>query len=371
MRAAWCEIDLNALDRNVDAVSGMAGVQIVPMVKANAYGHGLGPVVMRLAQHPAVWGMGVALATEAQDLRGVGYEGRVIVLGGLLPDEAEDVVATGATIALTTLDVAAALSQAAESAGTLCTVHLKVDIGMNRLGFLYEQAEEAADAIQGMRGLRLEGVMTHLAAAHEGDQSSIIRTVEELERFLSLVERLRASHGPLLSHAANSSALMTLERSRLDLARPGLALYGWKPSAWLPDEPLLSPVAAIRARVAAVKTMGEGARVGYSQTPIDAGRRIGILPVGYGDGLPQAWGLAPGYVLFSSGRAPIVGSVCMDSCVVDLTDLPDEGEGSAALLLGSGHEGTITVDEIAEATNRASYEILSGITERLPRRYTR
>jgi len=369
MRAAWCDIDLDALDRNVEAVSAMAGVPILPMVKANAYGHGLGPVVMRLVRHPAVWGMGVALATEADDLRRAGYEGRILVLGGLLPDEAEDAVETGSTIALSTLEVAAALGRAAERAGTRCRVHLKIDIGMNRLGFPHQQAEQAAESVREINGLILEGVMTHLAAAHEGDRPSITRTVDELERFIALVEHLRSSHGPLLAHAANSSALMTLERSRLDLARPGLALFGWKPSPWLPDEPELSPVAAIRARVAVVKTTGEDARVGYSQTPIAAGRRLGILPVGYGDGLPQAWGLVPGYVLFPSGRAPIIGSVCMDSCVVDLTDLPEEGEGSTALLLGKGPEGTIAVDELAEATNRSSYEVLSGMTERLPRRY--
>ncbi len=369
MRAAWCDIDLNALDRNTEAISAMAGVPIVPMVKANAYGHGLEGIVPRLARHLSVWGMGVALAPEASGLRTLGYEGRILILGGLLPQEAEEAVATGAIVALSSLEVAAAIDRAATQAGTVCPVHVKVDVGMNRLGFPFDQVERAVAGVEELAGLRLEGVMTHLAAAHEGDPDSIGRTVGELERFLKLVELLRARHGPLLAHAANSSALMTLDRSRLDLARPGLALYGWKPSSWLPDEPALTPIAAVRARVAVVKMTDIGALVGYSQTPVEPGRRIGVLPIGYGDGLPQAWGLAPGYADFPSGRAPIIGSVCMDSCVVDLTDLPDEREGSTALMLGSGPEGMITLDEMAEATNRTSYEILSGLTDRLPRRY--
>ena len=368
-RATWCDINLNALDRNTESISAMAGVPILPMVKANAYGHGMEAVVERLARHASVWGMGVALATEASWLRDLGYEGRIIILGGLLAEEAEEAIGAGAIVALSSLAVARALSGAASKAGVVCPVHLKVDIGMNRLGFPLAQVGEAAEEVAGSSGLRLEGVLTHLAAAHEGDQDSIGRTVGEVERFLELVEALRASHGNLLAHAANSSALMTLDRSRLDLARPGLALYGWKPSGWLPDEPLLIPVAAVRARVAVVKVTGEDALVGYSQTPVEPGRRIGVLPIGYGDGLPQAWGLAPGHAEFPSGRAPIIGSVCMDSCVVDLTGLPDEGEGSTALMLGTGAEGSITLDEMAGATNRSSYEILTGLTDRLPRIY--
>lgn len=369
MRAAWCEIDLDALYRNAGAIAGAAGAPILPMVKANAYGHGLGPVALRLAGHPAVWGMGVATVSEAAELRGHGYMGRVLILGGLLPEEVEEVVAVEAVVALSTLSVAGALSRTAQREGTVTPVHLKVDVGMHRLGFPLVEAEEAAAAVAALPGLRLEGVLTHFGAAHGGDDASRARTRVELEQFLGLVERLRSRYGTLLAHAANSSAIMALAGSALDLARPGLALYGWKPAPWLPDEPALMPVATVRARVAVVKEIGRGALVGYSQTPAGAGRRIGILPIGYGDGLPQAWGLVPGRVAFPSGCAPFIGSISMDSCAVDLTDLPAEGEGSTALILGAGPEGTITPDEIASATNRISYEILTGMTERLPRRY--
>lgn len=369
MRAAWCDIDLPALRDNTDALSELAGVPLLPIVKANAYGHGLGPVTLELADHPMVWGMGVAFVSEAVRLRELGYRGPILVLGGTHPQEAEDALECGATLALSTVAMAEALSRAAARRDMSPAVHLKVDVGMHRLGVPYARAEEAAAEVVRLPNLKLEGLLTHFAAAHDGAAASQDRTVEELARFMELAERLNSRHGPLLTHAANSSALMTRAGARFDLARPGHALYGWKPAAWLPDTPSLKPVAAVRARVVLVKEAGEGARVGYSQTPVAAGSRVGILPIGYGDGLPQAWGLHPGRVAFPSGTAPMVGSVSMDSCAVDLTGLPAEGEGSTALLVGSGPEGEVSPAEIAAAAGRISYEILAGMMERLPRRY--
>jgi alanine racemase len=369
MRAAWCDIDLAALRDNADALSELAGVPLLPMVKANAYGHGLGPVTMELADHPLVWGMGVAFVSEAVRLRELGYRGRILVLGGTHPDEAEEALDCSATLALSTTAMAEALSRAATHREMSGSVHLKVDVGMHRLGTPFARAEEVAAEIERLPNLHLEGLLTHFAAAHDGDAASQDRTGEELTRFMELAERLNARYGPLLTHAANSSALMTRAEARMDLARPGLALYGWKPAAWLPDAPTLKPVAAVRARVVLVKEAGAEARVGYSQTPIPAGSRVGILPIGYGDGLPQAWGLHPGRVVFHSGTAPLVGSVSMDSCAVDLTGLSAEEEGSTALLVGSGPEGQVSPTEIAAATGRTSYEILTGMMRRLPRRY--
>jgi alanine racemase len=369
MRAAWCDIDLSALRDNADALSGLAGVPLLPMVKANAYGHGLGPVSLELAEHPMIWGMGVAFVSEAVGLRELGYRGRILVLGGTHPDEAEEALECNATLALSTTTMAEALSRAAAQRNISAVVHLKVDVGMHRLGAPLARAEEEAAEIARLPNLHLEGLLTHFAAAHDGEAASQDRTGEELDRFLELAERLSARHGQLLTHAANSSALITRAAARLDLSRPGHTLYGWKPAAWLPDAAKLKPVAAVRARVVLVKETGEGARVGYSQTPVPAGSRLGILPVGYGDGLPQAWGLHPGRVAFPSGSAPLVGSVSMDSCAVDLTGLPEEGEGSTALLVGSGPEGEVPPTEMAAATGRTSYEIMAGMMDRLPRLY--
>lgn len=369
MRAAWCDIDLDALRSNVDALSERAGVPLLPMVKAEAYGHGLVRVARSLEDHPRVWGLGVAVVGEVSTLRTGGYGGRVLMLGALTPEEAEEAVAGRAVVALSDPDLAGDLARAARKAGGTLSVHLKVDVGMYRHGVPFDEAPAAAERIAAHEEVRLEGVLCHLGAAHHGDPEAQARTAAELDRFHDLASALTARHGPLLRHAASSSILLAGRGPRLDLARPGLAVYGWRPADWLPSEPPLREVLAVRARVMLVKTTGEEARVNYSQTPVPAGRRLGLLPVGYGDGIPQAWGLAGGRVLFPSGPAPLVGSVSMDSCVVDLTGLPREGPGSTALLLGSGPEGTISPDEVATATDRISYEILVGLSPRLPRRY--
>jgi len=341
------------------------------MVKADAYGHGADEAARVLDDLDGVWGMGVALVPEATALRDGGYTGRVLILGGLLPEEAEEAVSVGATVAISSLEVAEALDRVAARAGQSCPIHLKVDIGMHRLGIPIADAVAATDQLARLDALRLEGVLTHLAAAHHEDETSRQRTRDEIDRFAILVEELRDRHGPLLVHASNSSTLMAGPADPFDLARPGLALYGWSPANWLPDDIVLEPVAAVRARLAIVKVATDDALAGYSQTPVPAGRRLGVLPIGYGDGIPQAWGLTGGGVWFESGRAPMVGSVSMDSCIVDIHDLPEVGVGSTALVLGSGPEGMVAPAEMAAATGRNAYEVLTGLTARLPRHYLR
>ncbi len=369
VRSAWCDINLDALEANALKLAGIAGVPLLPIVKANAYGHGVEAVVERLAALEQVWGVGVVLVAEASHLREHGYRGRILIPGGLLPEQAEEALECDAVIALSDMQMARALDAKARGRGTRQCVHLKVDVGMHRLGFPFKEAESAARDIAALEGLTLEGVITHLGAAHSDDEASLERTRSEVARFARLVERLRKNHGKLIAHAANSSALLSVREAAFDLVRPGLTLYGWTPADWLSRGVQLEPVIAVRACVAVVKTTTADALVGYSQTPVGEGRRIGIIPIGYADGIPNRWGLEGGYVLFPSGRAPLLGSVSMDSCVVDLTDLPEEGIGSTALLMGAGPEGTIDPAEIGMATGRGPYEMLVGLNGRLPRRY--
>jgi alanine racemase len=369
VRSAWCDINLGAIERNARALAGLAGVPLLPIVKANAYGHGVGPVVERLEQLPSVWGVGVVLVAEATRLRELGYQGRIVIPGGLIPEQAAEAVDSRSIIALSDLAVARAIDREARGRGEVAVVHLKVDVGMHRLGFPLAEAESAAAEIAACEGLRLEGLLTHLAAAHAGDEDSRARTAREIALFADLADRLRHRYPDLVTHAANSSALMAAGGSAFDLARPGLAVYGWKPAGWLPDSLALEPALGVHSRVVVEKVTGTGARVGYSQTPVAADRRLGVLPIGYADGIPAQWGLRDGYVLFATGRAPLVGSVSMDSCVVDLTELPDEGPGSIALVLGTGAEGLIDPHEPAAATGRSVYEMLVALNGRLPRRH--
>ncbi len=369
VRSAWCDINLDALEANARNLAGLAGVPLLPIVKANAYGHGVVEVVNRLAALEQIWGVGVILVAEASHLRENGFGGTIFIPGGLLPEQAEEALTCDAVIAVSDMQVVRALDTEARKRGTHQRIHLKVDVGMHRLGFPFNDAEAVAREIAAMEGLRLEGVITHLAAAHSEDEASRARTLSEVDLFGRIVEHLRKDHGTLIAHAANSSAVLSVKEAAFDLVRPGLTIYGWAPAPWLAERVPLEPVIAVRARVAVVKTTTADARVGYSQTPIEEGRRIGILPIGYGDGIPNHWGLEGGYVLFPSGRAPIIGSVSMDSCVVDITGLPAEDIGSTALIMGAGPEGIIDPAEIGQAVGREIYELLVGLNGRLPRRY--
>jgi alanine racemase len=367
MRPAWCEINLDALEANGERLSQAANAPLLAIMKADAYGHGAREVTRRLADCPWFWGAGVARLDEVRWLREGGYRGPLLVLGGLVPEEAPQAVALEAGVAISTLPVARALSQAAVAGGGSIAVQLKVDLGMFRFGVPWEEAEQAARSIARLPGLRFEGILGHLGAAHRDDEDSRARTHREIERFAALVADLRRRYGPLIAHLANSSTLLAHNGVAFDLARPGLALYGWKPAPWMPDSVILRPALAVRARVAVVKQTTAGARVGYSATPVQAGRRLGVLPIGYGDGLPRRLGLQGGYVRFATGTAPMVGSVSMDSCVVDLTELSQEGEGSTALVLGAGPEGLISPVELAARSGLSIYEVLVGLSLRLPR----
>lgn len=368
MRPTRAIVDLDAIVHNVRSIKALVGpeVRLMAVVKADAYGHGLVPVARAALRAGAEW-LGVALPEEGAALRGAGIRAPILVLGPTPPAQAEEVVAGGLDQMVHSVPLAETLSRAAGKARRRVAVHLKVDTGMGRVGVPVEEVGTLAGAIGRLPGLRLRGVMTHFAAADAPDTA---HAREQLRRFHeALVSPPLRAIPSLLRHAANSAAAFALPEARLDMVRIGIALYGCPPSPKAPPPVPLRPALTLETRVAQVRWVPPGTTVSYGCTFVAPTRmRIATLPVGYGDGFPRALSNR-GAVLLRGRRAPVVGRVCMDMVMVDVTGIPEVEEGDPVVLLGVQGTEAIPADAWAALADTISYEVLCGIGPRVPRLY--
>jgi len=369
MRETRAEIDLGAIRENVLLACRLAGpaAQVMAVVKADAYGHGAAPVARTALAAGATW-LGVAAPEEAAVLREAGIPSRILVLGPIAPEQAELVVDHGLDQCVSDPAQADALDRMAGRRGKVASLHLKVDTGMGRVGLPPKEVRAAADHLATLPAIRLVGLMTHFADADAADPGF---THEQLARFEEAARSLRgAGIAVPLRHAANSAALLLHPGSRLDLVRPGIMLYGCHPrGARRPDDPVLHPALRLRTAITQVKDVPAGGSVSYGRTfTTSRDARIATIPIGYADGLPRLLS-NHGQALVRGRRAPIVGRVCMDMTMVDVTALPEVRVGDEAVLIGRQGDEEITADEVAELAGTISYEILCRIGPRVPRIY--
>ena len=336
------------------------------VVKANAYGHGAVPVARVAVAAGATW-LGVALPEEAAMLRVAGIASRILVLGPIAPEQASLVARHDLDQCVSDPVQAEFLNRAATSAGRPLRLHLKVDTGMGRVGVSLREVGPAATRIAALPAVRLAGLMTHFA---ESDAADPAFTREQLARFAAATGAVRAAGVAIpLRHAANSAALLHHPDARLDMVRPGIMLYGCHPCDRRPNDPTLAPALRFRTVVSHLKDLPAGGSVSYGRTfvaPHDL--RIATLPVGYADGLARLLS-GQGQVLIGGQRVPIVGRVCMDMTMVDVTGVPDVRVGDEAVLIGRQDAEEITADEVAALTGTISYEVLCRIGARVPRVY--
>ncbi len=371
MRPSRLSIDLDALRHNFRQARALAqGQPVLCVVKANAYGHGLIPVSRVLADEGGAW-LGVATVAEGVALREAGIDLPILLMGGFLGgDEAAEMVRHRLTPALFTDELIAPLARAATDAGTTLAVHVKVDTGMGRIGYGTDHAVAAIQRIAATPGLRVEGVFSHFAEADLADSPAAL---EQLERMVSLYRELGdLARAIPIWHVANSAALMRrlgVDGVPAGLFRPGIMLYGERPGAgFLPSVPL-QPVARWTARLIQVKTVPPGTAISYGRTFVTTRTsRIGTLPVGYADGFRRALS-NNGSVLIRGRHAPVVGRVCMDMAMVDVTDFDDVRIGETAVLLGRDGDNEISATDMGSACDTIAYDILCGISERVPRHY--
>ncbi|MFH1086361.1 MAG: alanine racemase [Chloroflexota bacterium] len=365
-RPTWVEVDLGAIAGNLRRLAEIVGprVSLMAVIKANAYGHGAARVARMALNNGVAW-LGVACLGEALALREAGVTAPILNLGYTPPWQARSAVLHGVTCTVFSLEVARALARAAADLGRGAQVHLKIDTGMGRLGLLPDEAPEVARQIAALPGLELDGVLTHLSAADDPDLSY---SEWQLDRFDAVLAALRAEGlAPRWVHAANSAALLRLPRSRYNLVRPGIALFGLSPSASVPLPAGLRAALQWKCQVAQVKELPAGSYVGYGRAfAAQRPTRIAVIPVGYADGFrraPNHWG----QVLVRGQRAPIVGRVCMDQTMLDVTDIPGVRAGDEVVLIGEQGRERLTVDEVAARLGTINYEVVSGIQTRVPR----
>jgi alanine racemase len=365
-RPTWLEIDLNAISDNIRQVCRIVGprVRVMAIVKANGYGHSITHVAQAAVAGGAAM-LGVACLSEAHVLRAEGITTPTLVLGYTPAWQAEEAVRHDVRVTLFDLDTARALSQAAQAVGHPARVHIKVDTGMGRLGILAEEAPAFVEAVTRLPGIEVEGIFTHFSVADEADKTY---TCWQLARFHRVIGALRDQgiHIPL-AHAANSAALLSVPESRLDMVRVGIAMYGLAPSAQTPLPPGFRPSLTWKTVIAQVKALPSGSFVSYGNTYRTRGEeRIAVIPVGYADGFrraPTHWG----HVLVRGQRAPIVGRVCMDQTMINVTHIPGVRQDDEVVLIGRQGDTEITVDEVAARLGTVNYEVVVEILARVPR----
>ncbi len=368
IRPTIAEIDLGAVRRNLDRVAGLVGDAAVwAVIKADGYGHGAVPVARALADRCGA--LAVSLVEEGLELRAAGLTAPIVVLGAYYDHCHAEVLDAGLTPViydLADLDLfalAAARRTVRHTSGI--DVHIKIDTGMSRLGISPGDLPTLLDRVAGLPSLRVAGLCTHLACA---DAPTIDETERALAIFRQCVEvAMHRGLGPLTNHAANSAAAVRFANARLDAVRPGLALYGAMPSTFV-AVPGLEPALRLSTRIMAERPIPAGATVSYgghwrARRP----SRIATLPLGYADGYPRH--VSSAEVLVRGRRVPIVGAVCMDMMMIDVTDVPGAAVGDVATLIGRDGVHQIVVDDVAGWAGTINYEILCGISKRVPRVY--
>jgi alanine racemase len=377
----WAEIDLSAIAHNVSALRRITQPQarLMAVVKANGYGHGA-VEISRCALQNGASVLGVARIEEGIQIRKAGITAPILVFGYTLPHQAGALVQYDLTQSVHTIASAQQLAQAAAPLTDTIKIHLKVDTGMGRLGLLPHNNPSAdpkkinADtlketlAIAKLEGLELEGIFTHFASADSADKAY---AEYQLDLFLNFLKRLqKAGLNPPLKHAANSGALIDMPRSHLDLVRPGISIYGLYPSDEVEQQRVsLKPAMALKTNIIQLKKVPAGFNVSYGMTHTTRQpTTIATVPIGYADGLNRLLS-SRGQMLVGGQRVPIVGRVCMDLTMLDVGSVKNVQMGDEVVVFGQQGNETLSIDEMAAGLNTINYEIVTGISARVPRVY--
>lgn len=364
---AWVEIDLKSLVYNVEQLRQFVSPRssLMAVVKADAYGHGVGLVAKAVLQHGVSW-LGVATIPEGIALREAGISAPILILGATnLPEQVRAIAQWQLQPTICSPKQALVFSDTLTQLGEKLPVHLKLDTGMSRLGTNWENAVEFAQLVQSLPGLEIASIYSHLATADSLD-SSFMRV--QFDRYEAAIANIRNSGIPVPKlHLANSAGTLTSPTLHYGMVRTGLALYGLYPAAHLRSVIDLRPVLQVKARITQVKTIAAGSTVSYSQQFCTMEEtRIAVVGIGYADGVPRALSNQL-TVLVRGQRVPQIGAITMDQLMLDVGAVPDVQEGEVVTLIGSDGEEQITAEDWADKLGTISWEILCGFKHRLPR----
>ena len=341
-------------------------VEMLAVVKANAYGHGAVEVAKTL-EHAGCNFFAVAMCEEGVELREAGVKSAVIILGGIYPNQIRDVIEYDLTPVIFDIETARIIDNLADKTGKRIKVHIKIDTGMGRLGLLSYQVSPFFKTIKGLANLEVDGILSHFAEADEEDKEF---STEQLNLFLRIIKAVHdIGFNPRLIHIANSAAIVKHADSHFNLVRPGIMLYGAYPAGRMIEKIDLKPALRLVTQIVHIKQAPKGFSVSYGRKYITKKDSIvAAIPIGYGDGYPRSLS-NKGEVLIRGQRAKVAGAICMDITMLDVTHIKGVEQGDEAVLIGKQGNDEITADEVAEKAGTISYEILCGITSRVPRIY--
>jgi alanine racemase len=361
-RGPLSEIDLSALQHNLKIIRQIADKRtVIAVVKADAYGHGAVEISRRLMSE-GISDLAVAYTEEAKILRESGIDARILVLFDR--SAIADYFAYDLIPVIYDMDTAAAFSKEAKKRGKKIPVHLKVDTGMGRIGFLSEKSVSAAAFISHMEGVELEGLLSHFSEADSNDSSSAVHQLEVFQHIRGAIEEKTGRK--LLAHMANSAALLSFKESLLDAVRPGLILYGYSP---FQESYGLRPLMKVKTRILSIRRLPSGTPVSYGRSFVTRREsKIAVVPVGYADGYNRLFSNNSD-MLVRGMRAPVVGRICMDLTMIDVTEVDDISEGEEVVLLGQQGGDMITAKELSARINTIPYEIITSLGIRAKKEY--
>ena len=368
----YAQIDLDAIRSNLEQIGLQTGprTKVLAVVKCDGYGHGSVPIARAIEDMEIVGGYATATAEEAMELRQAGIQKPILILGYTFPYAYEELIRQKVRMTIFREDTLGQLEEAAKRAKGKAYVHVKVDTGMGRIGI--QPREENLTFLQRIADsdyLELEGIFTHFAKADEKDLRYTLEQMERFRQFVTLAETRLGRRIPC-RHASNSAGIVKLKEANLDLVRAGIILYGLCPSEEMAEETdWLKPSLSLHSHLVYVKEVEPGQSISYGGTFTAKERmRVGTIPVGYGDGYPRSLS-GKGNVLIQGKRVPILGRVCMDQLMVDLSTLPEATEGAPVVLLGRDGQEEITAQELGALSGRFNYELMCDLSPRVPRIY--
>ena len=385
-RATVAEINLESFRHNLRSIKSLIGPDVGTMaiIKADAYGHGAIQCA-RAATKEQVDYIGVGIIQEGIELRENGITSPILILGGIYPNEIEDLIKYNLSTSLSNSVIASAISKKAEQANKSVGVHIKIDTGMGRLGVQPDAFTDLVENVISCKNLKIEGFFTHLSSADEEDLET---THHQVSIFSDLLQRLPATNFSkmisaskhILFHSANTAGLLRFPESRFNLVRPGISLFGSFPSPTIASVfdllekenkiTKLRPVMSWKTKIIQIQTLRKGVSISYGGRYVtkNDGTRIATIPVGYADGLSRQLSNSM-ELLVKETRVKQVGTICMDMCLIDVTSLPDVKMGDEVVIFGSQGNGQIKVEELATKADTIPYEILCGVGKRVPRIY--
>ena len=368
----YAKIDMDAAAYNMEQMKKRigGGARLIAVVKTDAYGHGAVPLAEVFEKLDYVWGYAVASLDEGMILRKHGLKKPILVLGCVFPDQYDDMVRNDIRAAVYMEEMALGMAEAARKAGKKAYIHIKTDTGMGRIGFpVSEESADIIERISKLEDIKIEGMFTHFAKADETDKTY---TYDQHRKFMWMKEQMEKRGVEIPYYDCdNSAGIIDFPDMKHDLARAGISTYGMYPSEEVNQNAVdLKPVLSLVSHVIFVKTVEPGTSISYGGTFVAPEKmRVATIPVGYGDGYPRSLS-NKGTVLIHGKRARILGRVCMDQFMVDVTDIPDVKFMDRAVLIGEDQGDRITVEELAGLSGRFNYEFVCCLGKRIPRVYT-